>query len=259
LEFPFYIHIGEYKILWHSILEPVAFFIGFRYFLFLKKRKGDVINSDNRTWIVIAVIFGALIGSRLIGGLEDPAKMVKADNILLHFYLNKTVLGGFLGGLFAVEFVKKLIKENNSSGDLFVYPIILALIIGRIGCFSMGVYEETYGLPTSFITGINLGDDLSRHPVALYEILFLFLLWGFVFLIDLKLSLKNGSLFKIFMILYLCFRFFIDFIKPHYTFSFGLSTIQLTCLIGFFWYIRYIINPRKLLLHFSTPQFKSNA
>jgi prolipoprotein diacylglyceryltransferase len=175
----------------HAILEPAAFFVGFRYFLFLKKRKGDVINSDNRTWVVIAVIFGALIGSRLIGGLEDPAKMVKADNTLLYFYLNKTVLGGFLGGLFAVELVKKLLKENNSTGDLFVYPIILALIAGRIGCFSMGVYEETYGLSTSFITGMNLGDGVSRHPVALYEILFLLLLWAFVFLINLILSLQN--------------------------------------------------------------------
>jgi phosphatidylglycerol---prolipoprotein diacylglyceryl transferase len=259
LQFPFYIHIGEYKILLHSILEPVAFFVGFRYFLFLKKSKGDVINSDNRTWIVIAVIFGALIGSRLIGGLEDPAKMVKADNILLHFYLNKTVLGGFLGGLFAVELVKKLIKENNSSGDLFVYPIIFALIIGRIGCFSMGIYEETYGSVTSFAAGMNLGDGLTRHPVALYEILFLIFLWITFRTVALKLSLVNGSLFKLFMITYLFFRFFIDFIKPHYTFSFGLSTIQLTCLLGFFWYIRYIINPRKLLQQFSTPQFKSNA
>jgi phosphatidylglycerol---prolipoprotein diacylglyceryl transferase len=259
LHFPFYVNIGEYKILLHSIIEPIAFFVGFRYFLFLKTKKGDVINSENRTWIIIAVIFGALLGSRLVGGLEDPSQLGKSDNILLHFYLNKTVLGGFLGGLFGVELAKKIVKETNASGDLFVYPIILALIIGRIGCFSMGVFEETYGSVTSFITGMNLGDGFTRHPVVLYEIFFLILLWIVIYLVDLKFSLANGSLFKIFIIAYLFFRFFLDFIKPHYTFSFGLSTIQLTCLIGFFWYIRYIINPRKLLQQFSTPQFKSNA
>ena len=78
-----------------------------------------------------------------------------------------------LGGLAGVELIKKTIKEKLASGDLFTYPIILALIIGRIGCFSMGVYEETYGSPTSLPWGMNFGDNILRHPVCLYEIIFL--------------------------------------------------------------------------------------
>ena len=41
-----------------------------------------------------------------------------------------------------VELIKKLPVKTKASGDLFVYPLMLALIIGRIGCFSMGIYEE---------------------------------------------------------------------------------------------------------------------
>jgi len=96
----------------HTILEPAAFFAGFRFFLLLKKRKGDIIESSNRTWIIIAAIFGALFGSRLVGGLENPLEMASADNVLLYFYLNKTVLGGLLGGLLGVELVKKIIGEK---------------------------------------------------------------------------------------------------------------------------------------------------
>jgi prolipoprotein diacylglyceryltransferase len=160
-------------------------------------------------------------------------------------------LGGFLGGLAGVEIVKKIIKEKKASGDLFVDPIILALIIGRIGCFSMGVYEETYGTATKFPWGMNLGDGFLRHPVCLYEIIFLTGSWVCFRRIQKKLSLEQGALFKLFMIAYLGFRFLLDFIKPHYTFDVGLSTIQLTCIAGLLYYLPYIIQPKKLLASYA--------
>jgi phosphatidylglycerol:prolipoprotein diacylglycerol transferase len=247
LKFPVYIEIGSTQILLHVIFELLAFFVGFRYFLWLRKKQGDAIRTSNRTWVIIGAIFGALIGSRLIGGLEDPSQIGKADNIFLYFYQNKTVLGGFLGGLTGVEIVKKIINEKQASGDLFVYPMILALVIGRIGCFTMGIYEETYGTVTNLPWGMNLGDGLSRHPVSLYEMIFLILLWFCLKRIQKNISLQPGALFKLFMIAYLVFRFFLDFIKPHYTFNIGLSTIQLTCIIGLLYYSPYIIQPKKFL------------
>lgn len=247
MNFPVYIEIGTARILMHAVLEVLAFFIGFRYFLWLRKKKGDTINQSNRSWIIIGVIFGALIGSRLIGGLENPQQINKAANVFLYFYQNKTVLGGLFGGLLGVELVKKIIGEKRASGDLFVYPIILALIIGRVGCFSMGVYEETYGTVTNLPFGLDLGDGELRHPVALYEIFFLIILSIFLAGIRDKFPLNEGAVFKLFMIAYLLFRFFLDFVKPHYTFGIGLSTIQLTCLLGLLYYYPYILRPGKLL------------
>ena len=248
MHFPFHITIGATTILLHSIFETLAFFIGFRYFLWLRKREGDVIASPNRVWIFIGAIFGAFIGSRLIGGLEDPPQIKIATNVWWYFYQNKTVLGGFLGGLLGVELVKKIIGEKRASGDLFVYPMILALIIGRMGCFSMGVYEETYGLPTALPWGMHLGDSKLRHPVCLYEILFLMLFWISLVQLGKKYQLQMGARFKLFMIAYCVFRLLLDFIKPHYTFSFGLSTIQVTALFGLIYYYRYIIHPKKLIV-----------
>ena len=171
------------------------------------KKQGDIIEQNNRVWIIIGATFGALAGSRLVGGLEDVPAMLRASNKLFYFYQNKTVVGGFLGGLFGVEFCKKLIGEKDASGDLFTYPIILALIIGRVGCFSMGVYEETYGLPTALPWGMNLGDGVARHPVTLYEIGFLMLLLLLLVTAEKKFVLANGAKFKLFMIAYLFFRF----------------------------------------------------
>ena len=251
MHFPVVISFGKTTILLHAIMEAAGFFIGFRYFLYLRKKQGDAIKENKRIWILIGAIFGALIGSRLVGSLERPYELFRTTNIWEYIYNNKTVLGGFLGGLLGVEFIKSIIKEKRNSGDLFTYPILLALMIGRIGCFSMGVYEETYGVPTHFFTGMNLGDGLMRHPVALYEIFFLLMLWIFLVQLEKKYTLAEGSRFKIFMIAYMLFRFMIDFIKPSYHIVFGLSTIQLTSIVGLAYYYKYIFQPKKLLYDYA--------
>lgn len=228
-------------------METLAFFIGFRYFLFLRKRQGDAFSTSSRLWVIIGAIFGALIGSRLIGSLERPYELSLTTDLFGYVYNNKTVVGGFLGGLFGVELVKKAVGEKRSSGDLFVYPMILALIIGRIGCFSMGIYEETYGVESHLPWALNLGDGLLRHPVALYEMLFLLLLWAGLKLLQKNCPLENGALFKLFLISYLLFRFLLDFIKPHYGILLGLGTIQLTCLAGLLYYLPTLLQPKKFI------------
>lgn len=139
--------------------------------------------------------------------------------------------------------MKKLINEKQSSGDLFTYPIILGLMIGRLGCFTMGIYEETYGTVTQFFTGLNLGDGQLRHPVALYEIIFLLTLWTGLHYWGKTHLLKAGQRFKLFMVAYLSFRFILEFIKPHYNLIAGFSTIQLTCLLGLLYYLLIAIAP----------------
>jgi phosphatidylglycerol:prolipoprotein diacylglycerol transferase len=106
LHYPFCIEIGSVKILLHTIFETAGMFIGFRYFIYLRKKQGDSIKSDNRTWIIIGAIFGAILGSRLVGGFENPVALFASKNPLFYIYQNKTVLGGFLGGVFGVELMK---------------------------------------------------------------------------------------------------------------------------------------------------------
>lgn len=248
MNFPVMLSFGDTKFPLHGVLEFAAYFIGFHYFLYLRKNQQDSINTSNRIWILIGAIFGSIVSSRIVGGLEDPTQIKIANNVLLYFYQNKTVLGGFLGGLWGVEIIKKIIQEKHSSGNLFTYPMILALILGRVGCFSMGIYEETYGTVTNFFTGINLGDKQLRHPVTLYEIVFLLLLWIWLVQVEKKCKLAEGLRFKFFMIAYIVFRFLLDFIKPHYTFSFGLSTIQITCMVGLLYYLVIYLRHKELFL-----------
>lgn len=247
MTFPYSVHIGQEVILLHGVFEFLGIFIAFRYYLFLRRRRGDTINSENRIFIVIGATFGAVIGSHLLGALENIPEWMASASKWKYLYGNKTLVGGVLGGLFGVEFVKLLAGEKQRSGDLFVFPLLLGMIIGRIGCFSAGVFEETYGLPSKLPWAMDLGDGILRHPVALYEIVYLILLWITLSVLNKKLPLDSGALFKIFMIGYLLFRFLLDFIKPGWRYCLGLGSIQLACLGGLAYYGRYLFNPTLLL------------
>jgi prolipoprotein diacylglyceryltransferase len=224
----------------HLILEYLAFFIGFRYYVYLRKRRADTISSNNRLSIILGAIFGALFFSRLIGFLENPGLHWEQGWIAI--LNNKTIMGGLFGGLLGVELAKKIIGEKQSSGDLFTLPIIIGIIIGRIGCFLAGIKEFTYGKQTDLFIGMDLGDGLLRHPIALYEVCLLIIL--FLNIKKLKqgsISFKNGDYFKLFMVSYFAFRFLIEFIKPNAFFVFGLSSIQLLCLFCLVYYYKFIL------------------
>lgn len=235
LKIPFEPIVFGYNVNIHLVLEYLSFFLAFRYYVFLRRRRKDIISSSNRLSIILGAALGALIGSRLVGFLEHPLIEFSQENMIT--LLNtKTIMGGLFGGLLGVEFAKKRIGETKSSGDLFVFPIILGIFIGRIGCFLSGINEFTYGCQTSSIFGMDLGDGLLRHPTSLYELFFL----GFLFLglekLKVKVKMRNGDLFKWFMILYFGFRFFIEFLKPNVFYVFGLSTIQILCIICLLYY-----------------------
>lgn len=223
---------------WHYVLELLAFFIGVRLYYFLKKGIQDPISDENRLWIMLGAMLGALLGSRVIAILETPETLSALTfNVL---YQSKTIVGGLLGGLFGVELIKKVIGVKTASGDIYVIPIIIALFIGRIGCFLMGIDEPVYGVETSFFMGMDLGDGLRRHPVALYEMIYmLVLLCLFIFIRKWKMC--NGDRFKLFMVLYFLFRFLIEFIKPYHPLFLNLSSIHWSALFIFLYYYKFII------------------
>lgn len=244
MQIPFQPEIFGITLNIHLILEYLAFFIAFRYYVILRKKSKDHINSGNRLSIILGAALGALIGSRLIGILENPLVDFSEENII-QLLNTKTIMGGLFGGLLGVELAKKIIGEQSSSGDLFVFPIVLGIFIGRIGCFLSGINEFTYGNVTNSIFGMDLGDGLLRHPTSLYELVFLILLFIGLQQLRKRANLKNGELFKIFMLAYFAFRFCIEFIKPNVFHILGLSTIQLLCVICWLYYSKTIA---KLLL-----------
>ena len=237
IDFPISIDIFGHSVLIHPILESVGIFIAMRYYAFLRKRNKSSLSTIQSFGIIIGALIGALLGSKIVGTLENPQALLEAKNQFLFFWTSNTIVGGLTLGLVGVELTKKIIKHKESTGDLIVFPLILAMIIGRIGCFLTGVYEQTYGIETTSIFGMNLGDGLMRHPVALYEIVYLLLLWIVLKIIQKKYIYPSGYLFQVFMLVYFLFRFCLDFIKPIHPIFLGLSSIQLTCVCVIIYYI----------------------
>ncbi|WP_336716501.1 prolipoprotein diacylglyceryl transferase [Chryseobacterium mucoviscidosis] len=237
MEFPVTLHILGKEVLLHPITESLGIFVGMRYYTFAKRKDKEKFSSVNSLLILIAATLGALLGSHIIGSLERPYDLMKAENVWIYIWLNNTIVGGLAGGLIGVELMKKIIGKKESTGDKMVYPLITAMFIGRIGCFCTGIYEETYGLPTRSMFGMDLGDHINRHPVALYEMFFLLIVFITLKYFQKNYTYRSGVLFQLFMLSYFSFRFILDFIKPKFNIILNLSTIQIVCLLVIIYYI----------------------
>ena len=126
----------------HLVFEIGAFAIGYTYFQYLRASQRDLIEENDRVWIIIGAAAGALFGSRMLGALEDPQLLIGDWRSLLLAFSNRTIVGGLLGGLVGVEITKKILGVRTSSGDLFTYPLILAIMIGRVGCLLAGLEDN---------------------------------------------------------------------------------------------------------------------
>ncbi|WP_144281270.1 prolipoprotein diacylglyceryl transferase [Chryseobacterium echinoideorum] len=241
MDFPVTFQIFDHTILAHPVLETIGIFIGMRYYFYLKRKSKEKLSFNTSAAVLIGATAGALLGSKLIGNLENPDVFFN-DFDFKRFWTNNTIVGGLAFGLMGVEWAKKIVGHKESTGDLIVFPLILAMMIGRIGCFLTGIHEETYGIPTNFIFGMHLGDEYLRHPVALYEIAFLMVLWIVLKIIQRKNKYPSGFVFQIFMLSYFNFRFFLDFIKPKIEIIGKLGTIQVVCLMFILYYIYAIKN-----------------
>lgn len=249
MHFPVNIPLGNSSIPVHFICETLSYFLGYQYYAWLRKHTADKISTEYRLIIFIGAAAGAFIGSHLVGIFENPPLLFSHFNII-YVMGNKTIVGGMLGGLIGVELTKKQLGVTASSGDLMVYPLILAMVIGRTGCFLAGLEDGTYGIASNLPWAIDFGDGIRRHPTNLYEIVFWLMLWVALKLIEQDhRCFADGARFKVFMASYLVFRLLVEFIKPDYFFSFGLSVIQLVSIAGILYYYKVFLDPKKLFIN----------
>lgn len=241
MNFPVYIHIGELAIHPHWLFETLAYFLGFRIYLWTR-RKSDDVPAKNMFWVIVGAAIGAALGSKILFWFENPSLLLSIPGNWTQLMEGKTIVGGLLGGLIGVELAKKMVGITRSTGDDFAFPLFIAIAIGRIGCFLTGLGDHTHGVPTDWITGFDYGDGILRHPTQLYEIGFLL---SFVLILYIvkktKLSrgtpLPDGALYQWTMLGYLAFRFGVDFIKPTPHPYLGMNNIQIACIFGIIYFI----------------------
>jgi phosphatidylglycerol---prolipoprotein diacylglyceryl transferase len=235
MSFPVFLHFGSLRIHPHWFFETLAYIVSFRVYLLLRRGRGDAVPEVDRWWVTAAGAVGAVVGSKLLYWIEDPAATMRHFGDPTFLLGGKTIVGALIGALFAVEATKKYLAINRRTGDLFALPLCIGIAIGRVGCFLTGREDHTAGVATSLPWGVNFGDGVARHPTQLYEIAFVLLL-GVVILVASRRPYPEGDLFKIFMVGYFSFRLCVDSLKPDVRVLAGLSSIQWACLSMLLYY-----------------------
>ena len=230
--FPLVLDFWGWRMPIHQFTDLLAYSLGFRLWLWLKKRNpGPQIEAEARAWLFVGCIFGALLGAKVLAWAEAPQLYWLLRHSPAVWTGGKTIVGGLLGGWAGIALAKRAQGIGFSTGDLFVFPLVLGIAVGRVGCFLTGLQDQTYGVPTGLPWGIDFGDGIARHPTQVYEILFLLTLGAALGL--LRRSIRTeGVLFRCFMMGYLGFRFLAEFLKPNITPFGGLSAIQWACLVS---------------------------
>lgn len=230
----------------HFIFEALGYFVGAQIYWRLSKRYVHPATVD-RFLLLGAAIFGAFLGSKILHVLEHLPFLLEHGTNYELWLSGKSVLGGFIGGTLAVEIAKKAIGWKISTGDAWVIPIAVGLMIGRLGCQFSDLNDLTYGTATQLSWGWDYGDGIKRHPTAFYEILAVGLLVSLLYCFKIKVL---GVRFAYFMAGYCVIRLLIDFLKPPFGDDLGLlpvanymglTAIQWTAILGliyFLWHAR---------------------
>lgn len=174
MHFPVVFHPFGFELPAHLLFELLAYTLGFQLYLFLRRREGSrAVPFEQTAWILVGAVFGALVGSKLLAWLEHPQHYWALRFDPQALVAGKTIVGGLLGGWVGVEVAKRFLGICSRTGDTYALPLILAIAIGRIGCFLTGLADMTHGIETNLPWAVDFGDGVRRHPTQLYEIAFL--------------------------------------------------------------------------------------
>lgn len=229
----------EYAAAVHGFFEMLALGVGTAFYRYLRRRDASASVLHGPEFAVAAgCIFGAALGNKAVFWIEMPHLLAQYWNTPTVWLGGQSMVGGLLGGLIGVEIAKKMDGVQRSTGDAFVFPILLGLIIGRIGCFLAGLADGTFGNPSDLPWAIDFGDGIPRHPTQLYEIAFAGGLWAILQRLQPQLADRPGLLFKVLLVAYLLWRLAVDALKPvPFAYPLGWSGIQWVCLLALLAYL----------------------
>ena len=240
---PVIFSVGPLAVRWYGLMYVLG--ISAAYFLVRRQAKqvGWQQMLDHLDNLNLALIAGMILGGRLgyvlfynlSYYLHHPAQILATWQGGMSFH------GGLIGVLLAGLLYARFSRLDFWKGvDLYAVVTPIGLGLGRLGNF---LNSELYGRTTDVPWGMVFpnGGELPRHPSQLYEAMLEGLL---LFCILWPLRRKpwqnppsdrwpHGSLLALFLVLYGCFRFLLEFFRePDAQLGlllFGMSMGQLLC------------------------------
>jgi phosphatidylglycerol---prolipoprotein diacylglyceryl transferase len=208
----------------HTIFDIAAWLAAGAALWWLSRRRGLKFPSQSfELPYLAALLFGAGFGAYLFGTL----------NVFLSDQpgIARSVEGALFGGIFAIELYKWMNGITLRTGARFALPLAVGIAIGRLGCYTAGLDDFTYGTPTTLPWGHDFGDGIARHPVQLYESFSMAAFAAFYVVAvirDNEFVITNG--FYLALVFYALQRFLWEFLKPYGTLVGPLTTFHLLSL-----------------------------
>lgn len=116
-----------------SLFTALGFFVGIAvYWWRAKEMRLDT--SGTLSIMLVGAVFGVLV-ARVVERVVEGGSFVTVLNPL---YGGRTILGGVIGGLVAVEIAKRRMGARYSTGPLWALAIPAGEFFGRIGCYFNG-------------------------------------------------------------------------------------------------------------------------
>ncbi len=210
--------LGPITVRWYGIAYVLGFAFAALIIWRVARRWKVRIDEDSLLTILLCAIIGVIVGARLgyclfYGNgeyLQHPLDILMFNKGGMSFHGG--LIGALLGGIVAARITH---IPYLTLADLGVIAAPVGLFFGRCANFVNG---ELWGAPTDLPWGVVFGGSagmVARHPSQLYEAL----LEGVViFIVLFALSRKNpprprGTFLGLFLIMYGCFRFLIEFVR----------------------------------------------
>lgn len=206
--------IGSYTVHSYGLLVTIGFFAA--YFVAIYRAKRLNISTDIIDLILVWIIIGGTLGSKLLYWLTQIENIVKNPRLLLDLFDGFVVYGGLVGGILAAYiFCRVKGLRFAQFFDLLIPSFALAQGFGRIGCFMAGC---CYGMETNSVFGVVFPSSsiapggVSLIPTQLISSAFDFLLFA-VLVIYAKRKKEEGQVAALYLILYSIGRFSIEFFR----------------------------------------------
>ena len=223
-----YFKIFGAEVSTYSIFVGLGIIVGVLFY-YLSTRDSKK-KSPHAYGIVMSALAGGFIGSKIIFVLENLAAITAGGNdpwALL--FTGKSIVGGLLGGYLGILIYKKIAKiQDLRFGNEIAIPVLLAMAIGRIGCFMTGCCA---GIQVDRFWGIDFGDGVYRLPTQLFEMVFCLALAGYLWYLKKHKTLLPGKLFKKLIVYYLSFRFLLEFVRNNPRVLWIFTSYQIACIL----------------------------
>lgn len=215
---PVLFSIGPVSVRWYGI----AYLIGFAcaaYLMYATARRWKIkFDTDALLTIMACVLVGIIVGARL-GWVLFYGAGYFLDHPLDAFNLTMGGMsfhGGLVGALISGIIAAKMTKiPYLTLADLGCIGAPLGLFFGRCANFING---ELWGSQTDAPWGVVFGGSagmVPRHPSQLYEALLEgVVIFVVLFVLSRRLPPRpRGTFFGLFLLMYGCFRFGVEFVR----------------------------------------------